>query len=587
MEIIVKTPDRATAYAEKVCAGDVVCGKPHRQACERHLRDLSRQDTDVFPYIWDPERSEEILRYAETLTIIDGYEPKPVKLHGCQEFDLGVPMGWLNRDRYRRFRRKYKSVARQNGKTFENGITGSYIAAFDKYRLGKLFCVATSKKQARLAWNTIRKFILMDPDLAEFFEITDYKNLITALNTLCTIEALSKEAGLEDGEQSVYASVDEIHQHKDNSIYKAMYNGQRSLKEALTSMITTRGKDINSFCYDFDSMCLSVLDGGLTADDLFCDIYCLDDNDGYFDESCFIKSNPVLCATDWGMKTMLNDAATAKVMGGSELTDFIVKCQNGWVENTDIKFISASLLPPCRVDRELENFAGCSAFAGIDLSSGGDLTTLDLEFEEPDGGFYNWSISFIPRGRLNEHIKSDLAPYDLWEKQELIVVTGGASDFKNDYGFIISVLNFVIETYNIKLLGIGYDPHNADAFLSQLESFGVPLLEVKQSARFLNDATWEVQLLIKGGKYHWSRKNELFDWSVRNAKITENSFKERKIDKEPNARKKRIDPVDAAIDAHVARMKLTGKGPMDMDKVMDAYLAAMGWKGKGKNEQKK
>jgi hypothetical protein len=31
--------DRATKYAESVVIGDVVAGKPHIQACQRHLND--------------------------------------------------------------------------------------------------------------------------------------------------------------------------------------------------------------------------------------------------------------------------------------------------------------------------------------------------------------------------------------------------------------------------------------------------------------------------------------------------------------------------------------------------------------------
>jgi len=146
------TPDRATAYAEKVAIGDVVACREHRQACERHLRDLDRQGTADFPYFWEPARSEEVIEFAETLTILEGNEPKPVRLYGCQDFDLGVPMGWINREGYRRFRRKYKSIARQNGKTFENGITGTYLSGFSGYRYGKLFTVATKKRQGRVAW---------------------------------------------------------------------------------------------------------------------------------------------------------------------------------------------------------------------------------------------------------------------------------------------------------------------------------------------------------------------------------------------------------------------------------------------------
>ena len=107
-------------------------------------------------------------------------------------------MGWVNRKGYRRFRRKYKSVARQNGKTFENGITAAYLAGFGGYRFGKLFTVATKKRQARLAWEDVERFILADGDLMECFRIQDYKSLITAWETGCTIEALSREGGLDE-----------------------------------------------------------------------------------------------------------------------------------------------------------------------------------------------------------------------------------------------------------------------------------------------------------------------------------------------------------------------------------------------------
>lgn len=578
--------DRATAYAERVVIGDVVAGPEHVLACRRHLNDLERQGTKDFPYLWAPEKSEDILDFAETLTIIEGTEPQPVRLYGCQAFDLGVPMGWVNREGFRRFRRKYKSVARQNGKTFENGITGTYIAGFERYRYGKLFTVATKKRQARLAWEEMSRFILADPDLSELFEIQDYKSLITAVNTACTIEALSKEAGLEEGFRSIYASVDEVHQHKDGSIYRAIYRGQRALRETLLSMITTRGSDLSSFCYEIDSLCMAILEGSATAEDFFCDIYTLGKGDNIYDPACFLKSNPVLCQTDHGMEIMLSDARTAQEMGGHELTDFMVKCQNMWVENRDDVLLDANVLAGCRSEKTIADFRGCKAYAGLDLSSGGDLTTICLELEVGPGEYFLWSHSFMPRGRLLEHIKTDVAPYDLWEQMELLTVTGGEGDFKNDYGFILTVLRETLAEYDIQLLGIGYDPHNADVFLADLDTFGAPLLCVTQSARFLNDATEDLRLLAKSGKYHYSRRDELLDWSFRSARVVENSFKEIKVDKSTRGKGRRIDPVDAAVDARKARMKLGGAPEVDLDAAMRTYLEKMGW-GAESDEEKK
>ena len=38
--------DRVTEYARAVVAGKVVAGKPHIQACQRHLKDLERQNEE-------------------------------------------------------------------------------------------------------------------------------------------------------------------------------------------------------------------------------------------------------------------------------------------------------------------------------------------------------------------------------------------------------------------------------------------------------------------------------------------------------------------------------------------------------------
>lgn len=49
-----------------------------------NLKDLERQNTAEFPYYWDVAKSERILEYAETLTIGEGFEKKPVQLLGFQ-----------------------------------------------------------------------------------------------------------------------------------------------------------------------------------------------------------------------------------------------------------------------------------------------------------------------------------------------------------------------------------------------------------------------------------------------------------------------------------------------------------------------
>lgn len=574
--------DRVTEYAIAVVNGETVCGQLHRLACQRHLDDLARQDTEDFPYYWDVESANRVLEYAETLTIAEGSAPRPVRLIPSQVFDIGCTFGWRKSvDGKRRFRRRYKSMARQNGKTFENGILGTYIAGFSGYQHGKLFTVATKKRQARLAWEEMAKFIKIDPDLGELFSVKDYKSLIQAHTTNSTIEALSKEAGLDDGFRSIFASIDELHQHKDNSVYKAIYNGTRSLPETLVSMITTRGKFLNSFCKEMDDYAVKVLKGLTTAEDFFVDIYCLDTEDDIWDEDNWIKANPFLCLDEEKMATLRQDAQTARDMGGSELADFLCKCLNMWVKNTDDQFIDPDAWKECGSNRTLKDIVGeghTECYVGVDLSSGGDLTTLALEFPLDGTNYYIYSHSFMPRGRLEEHMETDLAPYATWEQQGLITVTGGSTDYMNDYKFIVAHLKELQERYGLTFKSIGIDPHNAPGVMQDLEEFGCPIVTITQSARNLNDATEAIRLLTKSKQLEYDRANELLTWSMINAAIVRNSFEEIKVDKKPGARFKRIDPVDAFVDSHYVLLLNSGENaPLNIGEALNDYLSMMGW----------
>lgn len=94
--------DRVTEYAKKTVEENKM-GQLHILACKRHLEDLKRQGTAKFPYVWDAEKAERILDYAETLTISEGFELKPVKLLGSQIFDIGCP---FRLDKTRKWQKK-------------------------------------------------------------------------------------------------------------------------------------------------------------------------------------------------------------------------------------------------------------------------------------------------------------------------------------------------------------------------------------------------------------------------------------------------------------------------------------------------
>ena len=570
--------DRVTEYAQAVVDGKVpYCGRLHILACKRHLEDLKKQRTEDFPYYWNVEAADKILDFAETLTIGEGFEKKPVKLIGSQVFDLGCTFGWLKvSNNRRRFRRRYKSMARQNGKSFENGIMGVFIAAFSGYHEGKLFTAATKRRQARVVWESMKSFINADDELSEFFKIKDYKSEILALNTGCTIEALSKEGGLDDGFRGIFNSVDELHQHKDNSVYSTLWKGTRNLPETMLSVITTRGKNPRSYCKKLDRFCISVLNGTVTANDFFVDIFCPDKGDDIYDIDNALKANPLAVGNDEVIETLKTEAVTAKNMGGSDRVDYITKSVNLWTNCDDANYVNADDLHACLTDIELSRFKGCDCWVGLDLSSGGDLTSWVLEFEYKNSIYFH-AHSYMPRGRLQEHIDGDLAPYDIWEQDGLITATGDSMSYKNDYKFIIADLKRLTEEYGFRYRAIGVDPHNADGIIADLEELTDKVVIVNQSARSISSATEDIKLSVKEHNVLIHKDNEMLVFSFENAVETKNSFKEIKIDKRSALNGNRIDPVDACIDAHFCKMQDSGSEPVDHNEEMTDYLTNMGW----------
>ncbi|WP_169744632.1 terminase large subunit [Paenibacillus stellifer] len=558
--------DRVTAYAQEVVSGRIVAGKTQRQACERHLRDLARQGTKNFPYVFDPDRAHEIIEFAESLTLAEGEEPEPLRLWGFQDFIFGSWNGWLTMDGYRRFRTSYVQVGRQNGKSLGNAVPSLYYGNFDGYNYPQVYCTATKELQARIVLKECVKFINADPELAGskyeagLFTVKDYASKILCNLTHGEIRALGRDTNSIDGFRPYFASVDEYHKHKDNQMYKLLSDGQKKLRQCLTSVITTAGFDINSPCYELYEYCKLILSGAHEDETQFVFICELDKDDDIWDEANWPKANPLW--TDQTLDSLRADALKAQQMQGEELRNFMTKSLNIWVQFADTQYMNMEHWKACASDTTLEDMAGRECYLGLDLSSGGDLTSGNLEFPlDIDGQrkYYIDSHSWIPAARVAEHVKSDNAPYDMWIREGLLTPTETMGGVKTDYKYILTYYRNLIKKHNLKLKGIAYDPHNADAFLSDLEEFGVPLVEIVQSARSLNDATVDFRLEVEAGNVIYDRRNKLLTWSMANAKTVSNSFGEIKIDKDPKAKTKRIDPVDAVIDSHKLTLSMAAK----------------------------
>lgn len=77
----------------------------------------------------------------------------------------------------------------------------------------------------------------------------------------------------------------------------------------------------------------------------------------------------------------------------------------------------------------------------------------------------------------------------------------------------------LIEKYSLKILAVGYDNHNASAFLSDLDFLGCDLIDVAQSAKSLSDCTVDFRQSVEAGQIMYDRRNALLSWSAVNAEL--------------------------------------------------------------------
>lgn len=569
--------DRTTAYAKLVCSGKRLTGEAERQACQRHLDDMSQKG---FAYTFDVARAEKHIDIANTLTIAEGETPAPLITRGFQNFIIGSLNGWrLKRSKELRYREAYIQIGRQNGKSFIAGTMANDKSSFSGYKEGRVFCTATKQDQANIVWDELAKFIRSDRDLLELYKIREHDRTIVSLITGTTIKAIGRDTKSADGFRSILAIIDEYHAHPTDQMYKLMFDGQVRVSSALTLAITTAGFDLNSACYEQYQFSKKVLSGVVKTETLFVYISEMDKDDDIWDYHNWAKANPLNLwkddtTIDMDMvKRYAEKAIDAKEKGGNDLLNFQTKSLNVWVEYAGGQYLDLGKWKQCASDLTLADMTGKECYLGLDLSQGGDLTSTGLVFPIENDKVFIHSQSFLPELRLREHEKTDKAPYRIWANQGLLTLTSGMYGLKTDYKYIINYLLDSIEKYNLKIIGCGYDPANAGAFLSDLELLGCNLTAIVQSARSLNDCTVDFRQSIEAGLILYDKNSAVLSWSAANAKTVSNSFGEIKVEKETAS--KRIDPIYAILDGYKVWFANKGEVKQSANEAYDDWAELM------------
>jgi len=146
-------------YSHDVINGEIVACQKHKWACMRFLRDVEREGTEEFPFVFDDDKA---LRFLEWMSLFKHRKGKlagqHIRPHPIQIFVFGNIYGWIHKDTgLRRFRKGYWQVARKNAKSQSLACVASYEASAFGEPAAEVYCAATKKDQAKIVWEKPKK----------------------------------------------------------------------------------------------------------------------------------------------------------------------------------------------------------------------------------------------------------------------------------------------------------------------------------------------------------------------------------------------------------------------------------------------
>ena len=554
--------DAATQYALEVVSGKRVAGPHVRGQCARHLRDI--EDGHKRGLVWNVEESEKAQGfYADVLKLNGGdFEGKPFELLPWQKFVVGSLFGWKGVDGYRRFRVAYVETAKGSGKSpLAAGIGMKGLVADNEPR-AEVYSAATKKDQAMILFRDAVAMVDQSPELSKRLTKSGTGERCWNLAYMAQgafFRPISSDDG-QSGPRPHIGLIDELHEHKTNTVVEMMRAGTKSRRQALIFMITNAGHSRMGPCWSYHEYGAKVAAGELEDDAFFPFVCGLDESDDPFaDESCWPKANPSLQDADLpGMKYIREQVVESKGMPSKEaIVRRLNFCQ--WTD-AESPWISGEVWRGAQREFDWQDLRGRRAVAGLDLSSTTDLTAL-VFLVEPETDGEPWHIvpfCWLPEVELERKAETDRVPYTRWKAEGLLETTPGRAISKR---YVLQRLSGLCDFFDV--LMVGYDRWRIEDLKSLADSEGITLPEMKAVGQGYRDfspalETFE-RMLLNGEIVHNGHK--VMDWCMRNAVTEQDAAENRKLSKD-----KATGRIDLAVAAVMAAGLIEQQGEaVDMD----------------------
>ena len=538
--------DAATQYALEVVAGERIAGPHVRGQCARHLRDI--ESGHKRGLVWSVEESEKSQGfYADVLKLNGGdYEGKPFELLPWQKFVVGSLFGWHGADGYRRFRVAYVETAKGSGKSPLAAGVGMKGLVADNEPRAEIYSAATKKDQAMILFRDAVAMVDQSPELSKRLQKSGTGERCWNLAYMAQgafFRPISSDDG-QSGPRPHIGLIDELHEHKTNTVVEMMRAGTKSRRQAMIFMITNAGHNRMGPCWGYHEYGAKVASGEVEDDAFFPFVCGLDESDDPFaDETCWPKANPSLQDADLpGMKYIREQVVEAKGMPSKEaIVRRLNFCQ--WTD-AESPWISGEVWRGAQRDFDWQDLRGRRAVAGLDLSSTTDLTGMVFLVEPIEAG-EPWLLvpfAWLPDVELQRKADTDRVPYIQWRAEGYLDTTPGRAISKR---VILQKLSAMCDFFEI--IAVGYDRWRIEDLMALAADDGISLPEMTPVGQGYKDfspalETFE-RMLLNGEIAHAGHK--VLDWCMSNAVIEQDGAENRKLSKEKATG--RIDLAVAAV----------------------------------------
>ncbi|AZV56792.1 terminase TerL endonuclease subunit [Clostridium sp. AWRP] len=560
-------------YCNRILNNKIVACTKHKWACKRFLNDLSKENTQGFPYAFDENQGQRAIDWLQEFKHSKGeLAGTKIEAHIFVKFVLGNVYGWINVNTgYRRFERMYEQVGRKNAKSQTLASIATYELCAYGVAGSEVYCLAPVSKQAKAVFNEACNMIRGHRILRRKLKIRESTNEIihrksNSVMTLFTKDDLKKG----DSYNPQLAVIDEYHLFDTSEPVDTMESGMGARYNPLIAIITTAGRKVFCPCKEEYDYCSKVINPYINLNDdkyfiIICEVGAKEDP---FDIMNVIKANPVVSTYETGLNKLKEKMNTAKEREDKRLEFFTKQC-NIWVNQKSKKaYMNMQKWDECRItqsnvdileglesivtvddsDKIKFDLRGLKCVVGIDKSDKIDLTSTTFEFDLGNDKVLVLNHCFIPEDTLEAKKKTDKVPYDLWCKQGYITKIPGAK-IKNEY-----IVDYILDQkkkYDFDIDSIAYDPWHCDDIAREFESLGILVIEIPQTYASLSEPTKDFRAKVYA-KEVLHNGNPVLTYCMSNALEDPDRKENIKLYKEKDSSER----IDAAVSTTISHVRM-------------------------------